>query len=112
MLVHGKFQMRFGIELGAWRDSGITPLWWVLRDSESFRTVGHWSRIKGRIDGVRSYSDLLYIAVRLRTGVDERGVIDDAVERMRASRRSCWTYPGIGRPPGWGRSSAGVCWRR
>ena len=82
MLVHRKFQMRFGIELGAWRDSGTTPLWWVLRDSESFRTLGHWGRIKRRIDGVRSYSDSLYIPVRLRTGVDESVVIEDAIERM------------------------------
>ncbi|MCY4078037.1 MAG: hypothetical protein OXH04_21705 [Acidobacteria bacterium] len=83
MLVHGTFQMRFGIELGAWRDSGITPLWWVLRTSDSFSTLGHWARIKRRIDGVRSYSDALYIPVRLRTGVDEKGVVDDAVRRMR-----------------------------
>ena len=83
MLVHGKFKMRFGIELGAWRDSGITPLWWVLTSSESFSIFGHWLRIKQRFDGVRSYNDSLYIPVRLRTGVDEAGVIDDAVDRMR-----------------------------
>ena len=83
MLVHGKFQMRFGIELGAWRDSGITPLWWVLRSSDSFNTLGHWGRIKRRVDGVRSYSDALYIPIRLRTGVDKKGVVDDAARRMR-----------------------------
>ncbi len=83
MLVHGKFQMRFGIEIKAWRDSGITPLWWVLRSSGAFSTLGHWGKIKRRIDGVRSYNDLLYIPVRLRTGVDEGGVIDDTVKRMR-----------------------------
>ena len=82
MLVHGKFQMRFGVEIRAWRDSGITPLWWVLRSSGSFRTLGHWGRIKRRIDGVRSYNDWLYIPVRLRTGVDRDRVIDDAVDRM------------------------------
>ena len=82
MLVHGKFQMRFGIEIRAWRDSGITPLWWVLRSSGSFSTLGHWGRIKRRIDGVRSYNDWLYIPVRLRTGVDGDRVIDDAVDRM------------------------------
>ena len=83
MLVHGKFQMRFGIEIRAWRDSGTTPLWWVLRSSRSFSTLGHWGRIKQRIDGVRSYSDWLYIPVQLRTGVDKSRVIDDAVQRMR-----------------------------
>ena len=83
MRVHGKFDLRFGIELGAWRDSGITPLWSVLTGSGSFSTLGNWLRIKQRFDGVRSYGDLLYIPVRLKTGVDEANVIDDAVDRMR-----------------------------
>ena len=85
MRLHGKFELRrFGIELGAWRDSGITPLWCVLAGSESFSTLGNWLRIKQRFDGVRSYGDLLYIPVRLKTGVDEAAVIDDAVDRMRS----------------------------
>lgn len=83
MRLHGKFELRFGIELGAWRDSGITPLWCVLTGSESFSTLGNWLRIKQRFDGVRSYADRLYIPVRLKTGVDEAAVIDDAVDRMR-----------------------------
>ena len=85
MRLHGKFELRFGIELGAWRDSGITPLWCVLTGSESFSTLGNWLRIKQRFDfdGVRSYGDLLYIPIRLKTGVDEAAVIDDAVDRMR-----------------------------
>ena len=52
MRVHGKFDLRFGIELGAWRDSGITPLWCVLTSSASFSTLGHWLRIKQRFDDV------------------------------------------------------------
>ena len=84
MRLHGKFELRFGIELGAWRDSGITPLWCVLAGSESFSTLGNWLRIKQCFDGVRSYGDLLYIPVRLKTGVDEAAVIDDAVDRMRS----------------------------
>ena len=82
MLVRDKFAMRFGIELRAWRDSGTTPLWWVLRSSDSFSVHGHWGRIKRRLNGVRSHNDSLYIPVRLRTGVDEGAVIDDAVQRM------------------------------
>ena len=83
MRLHGKFELRFGIELGAWRDSGVTPLWCVLTGSESFSTLGNWLRIKQRFDGVRSYGDGLYVPVRLKTGVDEAAVIDDAVDRMR-----------------------------
>lgn len=83
MRLRGKFDVRFGIELGAWRDSGVTPLWCVLKSSESYSTLGHWLRIQQRFDGVRSHEDSLYIPVRLKTGVDERAVIDDAVDKMR-----------------------------
>ena len=103
MLVHGKFQMRFGIEIGAWRDSGITPLWWVLTSFETFNVLGHWRRIKQRFDGVRSYSDSLYIPIRLRTGVDQEGVVDDAVSRMRGIaatlRDTCQNKPSSRRAP-------------
>ena len=103
MLVHGKFQMRFGIELRAWRDSGTTPLWWVLRSSNSFNTLGHWMKIKQHFDGVLSYSDSLYIPVRLRTGVAVPTVVDDAVRRMRgiadALRDVCRNEPSSRRAP-------------
>ena len=58
-------------------------MWCVLKGSEFFSTLGNWLRIKQRFDGVRSYGDLLYVPVRLKTGVDEAAVIDDAVDRMR-----------------------------
>ena len=83
MRLHDRFQLRFGIDFRAWRDSGTTPLWCVLTRSESFSTLGNWLRIKQRFDGVRSYGDLLYVPVRLKTGVDEAAVIDDAAARMR-----------------------------
>lgn len=83
MVVHETFDLRFGVEVRAWRDSGLTPLWWVLASSDTYRTTGHWQRIKDRLDGVRSYGDALYIPVRLKTGVEEAQVIDDAVGQMR-----------------------------
>lgn len=103
MIVHGKFQMRFGIELRAWHDSGTTPLWWVLRSSNSFNTLGHWMRIKQRFDGVLSYGDSLYIPVRLRTGVAVATVVDDSVKRMHgiadALRDVCRNEPSSRRAP-------------
>ena len=83
MLVRGKFEMRFGIELKAWRDSGITPLWWVLTSSDSYRSDGDWQRIKSSLDDVWSYGDSLYIPIRLPTGVEESHIVDDAVAQMR-----------------------------
>ena len=103
MLVHGRFQMRFGLEIGAWRDSGITPLWWVLTSSKTFNVLGHWRRIKQHFDGVRSYSDSLYIPIRLRTVVDEEGIVDDAVGRMHGIadtlRDMCQNRPSSRRAP-------------
>ncbi len=82
MQVHGKFDLRFGVELAAWRDSGLTPLWWVLTSSATYKTAGDWQRIKNCLDGVRSYDDSLYIPIRLKTGAEETRVIDDAVGQM------------------------------
>ena len=83
MRVHGKFDMRFGIELEAWRDFEMTPLWWVLQSSDSFNVHGQWRRIKRLLDGVRSSGDSLYIPIRLRTRVEEARVIDGALAQMR-----------------------------
>ncbi len=78
MQVRDTFDMRFGIELRAWRDAGITPLWWVLHGAG-----GRWQRIQDALDDVRAYDDSLYIPIPLKTGVGEARVIGDAVERMR-----------------------------
>ena len=83
MQLHGKLDLRFGIELRPWRDSGITPLWWVLKSSPAYSIEKDWQRIMSRIKDVRSYEDSLYIPIRLKTGVAEADVIEDAVEQMR-----------------------------
>ncbi len=83
MRIHGKFDLRFGMECRAWRDSGVTPLWWVLSSSAGYDATGDWQRIKGSLDGVRSYGGSLYIPVRLKPGVEEAEVIEDAIRQMR-----------------------------
>ena len=82
MIVHHRFDLRFGMECRAWRDSGITPLWWVLSNSVTYDATGDWQRIKECFDGVQSYDGSLYIPTRLKTGVEEAAVIDDAVQQM------------------------------
>lgn len=76
--LHGKFELRLGIELKAWRDLGITPLWWVLTDSPA----GAWETIKRRVDDVKPYGGRLYIPIRLKLGVERDAVIRDAVKQM------------------------------
>ena len=78
MRVHGEFELRLGIELPAWRDLGITPLWCVLTGSND----GDWERIKS-LDNVHPYEGWLYIPIRLKTGAEEDAVIRDAVKQVR-----------------------------
>ena len=83
MQLHGKLDLRFGIELRPWRDSGITPLWWVLKSSPAYSIEKDWLGIKRHIEDARPYEDSLYIPIRLKTGVAEADVIANAVEQMR-----------------------------
>ena len=78
MRMHDEFDMRLGIQVKAWRDLGITPLWCVLRG-----VVGHWQRIKAGLDDARSYRGRLHIPIRLPSHGDEARTIDDAVDQMR-----------------------------
>ena len=98
MQLDGKLDLRFGIELTPWRDSGLTPLWWVLKSSPAYSIEKDWLRIMKRIEDVRSYQDSLYIPIRLKTGVAEADVIANAVEQMRriaaTLRETCITERG------------------
>ena len=78
MKVGDKFDVRLGIQLKAWRDLGITPLWCVLRGVK-----GNWQRIKAGLDDARSYRGRLHIPIRLPSDADEARTIDDAVDQMR-----------------------------
>ena len=83
MLVHERLAMRLGIELQAWRDSRITPLWWVLERAATYSIEGDWQVIRRELKDVRSYGDSLYIPIRLKAGVEEPDVVADAVRQMR-----------------------------
>ena len=83
MQLDDMLDLRFGLELRPWRDSGITPLWWVLKSSAAYNIEKDWQRIMSRIEDVRAYEDSLYIPIRLKTGVAEADVIENGVEQMR-----------------------------
>ena len=84
MRLYDTLELRLGLELRPWRDSGITPLWWILKGSHNWGIEGHWGRIMSRVDDVRPYEDSLYIPIRLKVGVPEADVIANAVEQMRS----------------------------
>ena len=110
MRVRDGFDMRLGIQVKAWRDLGITPLWWMLRGA-----VGNWQRIKAGMDEVRSYRGRLHIPIPLPSDAEEARMIDAAVDRMRdaadrlvtASRGV--TSRGPSRPPARVTTSARTC---
>ena len=84
LCVHRRFGLWLGVELKVWRDSGITPLWWRIRN-EGFYGVGPmWMQIEEIFDDVRVYESegYKYIPIYLETGVVEDGVIDHAVAQI------------------------------
>jgi hypothetical protein len=113
MQLDGKLDLRFGIELTPWRDSGLTPLWWVLKSSPAYSIEKDWLRIMKRIEDVRSYQDSLYIPIRLKTGVAEADVIANAVEQMRRIA-AAYGWPASSRTmlAGWCSRAGAACSRR
>ena len=83
--VHAKFGLWLGVDLMAWRDWGITPLW------SEHNTTDDFSGIEGKIrqaeplfDDAHEADGWLYIPVRLTTGAERDRVIDGAVLQMRS----------------------------
>ena len=82
--LHAKFGLWLGVDLEAWRDRGITPLW------SKHDTSAPLSGLEGKVrqaaqlfDHAHITGDKLYIPIRLTTRVDRDRVIDDAVRQMR-----------------------------
>ena len=80
--VYRRFGLWLGVELEVWRDSGITPLWWRIENTDFHGVRPMWSRIEELFDDVQGYEGYKYIPIRLKTGVEEDGVIDHAVDQM------------------------------
>lgn len=77
--LHEKFVLWLGVDLEAWRDWGITPIWLKQSSKSSFaiprQNVGLFDEAQTRKDG-------LYIPVRLKAGVERDRVIEDAAQQM------------------------------
>ena len=85
MRLHAKFGLWLGVDLIAWRDWGITPLW------SEHDTNGSFSGFEGQVreaeklfDDAQEGDGWLYIPIRLTTGAERDRVIDDAVGQMRS----------------------------
>ena len=82
--VHAQFGLWLGVDLMAWRDWGITPVW------SEHNTTTDFSGIEGKVrqaeqlfDNAHEADGWLYIPIRLTTGAERDRVIDDAVRQMR-----------------------------
>ena len=77
----GRFESWLGIDLRAWREEGISPLWW--RFGANTGVVGdYFKTMPGVFNDVRSRYEGLYVPIRLKTGVERDRVISDAVTQM------------------------------
>ena len=82
--LHAQFGLWLGVDLKAWRDWGITPIWSEHYTNESFSGVeGKMRQAEQLFDDAKGDDDVLYIPIRLTTGADRDRVVDDAVRQMR-----------------------------
>ena len=79
--VHGRFGLWFGVDLRAWRDTGKTPLWWVVGKTD-FGGFDVWLGLEGLFDEVEVYDHRKCIPVRLKTGAEREAVVMAAANRM------------------------------
>ena len=78
-----QFGVWLGVDLIAWRDSGITPIWCEVHRTEWGGLIGHWSSVKRMFRDHQEYRNRLCFPIRLPSGVGKDQVIEDAVSQMR-----------------------------
>ena len=83
--LHAKFGLWLGVDLIAWRDRGITPIWSEHNTDASFSGVeGRVRQAEKLFDDAQETDGWLYISIRLATRAERDRVIDDAVRQMRS----------------------------
>ena len=83
--LHAKFGLWLGVDLTAWRNWGITPIWAEYNTDDSFSGVqGKIRQAKTLFGDAQETDGQLYIPIRLTTGAERDRVIDDAVQQMRS----------------------------
>ena len=84
--LHSRFGGWFGVDLEAWGAYGITPLWWEINTTVRFSGItAPASKVQSLIEEAQdSDDDLVYIPIRLQTGVERDRVVDAIVEQIRS----------------------------
>ena len=78
----GSFTSWLGIDLRAWRDEAISPIWWTFSTSTGV-VRDHFKAIPELFNDVRHLGSTLYVPIRLKTGVERDRVKDDAVAQLK-----------------------------
>ena len=83
--LHSRFGSWFGIDLGAWSASGITPLWWKINTNRPFSGItAPVAKVQSLLEEAVDFDGWIYIPIRLKTGVERDRVIDAIVEQIRS----------------------------
>lgn len=83
--LHAKFGLWLGVDLLAWREWGITPIWSKHDTNHDFSGVeGKVRQAEKLFDEAHEENGRLYIPIRLTTGVERDRVIDGVVLQMRS----------------------------
>lgn len=78
----GSFTSWLGVDLRAWRDEGISPLWWTFSKSTGV-VHDRFTAIPELFNDVRHHGSTLYVPIRFKTGVERDRIRDDAVAQMK-----------------------------
>ena len=83
--VHAKFGLWLGVRLDAWRDWGVTPIWWRQHTKFPFSGVeGKLHQAAALFNEAQEKDGVLYIPIHLTTRAERDRVIEDAVRQMRS----------------------------
>ena len=84
--LHKRFGLWLGVDLEAWRDWGITPMWLKQHTKSPFAGVPGTTADQNvsLFDEAQANKGVLYIPIRLKTGVERDDVIEDAARQMRS----------------------------
>ena len=78
-----QYRVWIGVCLDKWSTYGITPLWVELNLKNDFANFnGNLGQIQERFDGVESVENCLYIPIRIIPSVEQKDVIDSAVDQI------------------------------
>ena len=86
-LTDRKIGFWFGVELELWRTTGITPLWWVVFNTDWGNIGPVWENMESLFDDLQhdenhSAGERKCLPIRLKTGVDHGRVVEDAADQM------------------------------